>query len=189
MPQWLALQFDQETFFTYEGMDGLANDLGKKLVDGGIQHGTLITLEVDKLVAATFHWTSIIPPSADYHLSRADDNATYHQGTSLPTDLDHHHCSHEETFPPAAKPVGHAGRDDLSCPVHKRFNWNTKRCHPDQRIYHREHHRLPGPHWTGKGLCAAVLELYVRFQCLGGFDEGTFGVNMTWGLEAVSGLE
>ncbi|KAF8591183.1 hypothetical protein K439DRAFT_1611493 [Ramaria rubella] len=41
---------NQETFFMYAGMNGLADDLGKKLVNGSIQCGALIILNMDKSI-------------------------------------------------------------------------------------------------------------------------------------------
>ncbi|KAF8589279.1 hypothetical protein K439DRAFT_1658015 [Ramaria rubella] len=45
-----GLHSNQETFFTYVGMNGLADDLRKKLVDGSVQCGMLIILDVDKSI-------------------------------------------------------------------------------------------------------------------------------------------
>ncbi|KAF8581317.1 amino acid adenylation [Ramaria rubella] len=49
-PQRIALQWDQEAFMTYAEMDGLANDLAQKLVNGGVKRGTLIALYMDKSI-------------------------------------------------------------------------------------------------------------------------------------------
>ncbi|KAF8587753.1 amino acid adenylation [Ramaria rubella] len=49
-PQRVALQFDQEMFLTYGQMDSLANDLAHKLIQRGVNRGTLVALYMDKSI-------------------------------------------------------------------------------------------------------------------------------------------
>ncbi|KAF8581319.1 acetyl-CoA synthetase-like protein, partial [Ramaria rubella] len=134
-PQRIALQFDQETFLTYAEMDGLANSVARKLVDGGIQRGTLIALYMDKSIEMFLSILAVhkagggyVPLDIDHPTERIQTIIRLAQTTTVLTTREFHSrltstildatveavSIYFGDLSPGAKPdVGRVGRDDV----------------------------------------------------------------------------
>ncbi|KAF8580409.1 hypothetical protein K439DRAFT_1662792 [Ramaria rubella] len=134
-PQRIALQFDQETFLTYAEMDGLANDLAGKLVDGGVQRGTLIALYMDKSIEMFLSILAVhkagggyVPLDIDHPAERIQTIIRLAQTTMVLTTRELHNrlastildatvtavsVDLRDLFPATRPDVGPIGRDDV----------------------------------------------------------------------------